>query len=175
MIISQRSWRSGDVPEDWKKAVAKGLVGGLSLVVSPMVQYWAQYCLTYSFMTWMKRQVPPRQVCHDTKLGGVTNNPEGCVALQKNINRLQRWTEKNSLKFNKGKCRVLHLGRNNPMHQYRLGVELLESSSAEKDLGVLVDNKLSMSQRCAFVAKKADGILWGIRKSRLREVVLPLW
>ncbi|GAB0176127.1 mitochondrial enolase superfamily member 1 [Grus japonensis] len=82
------------------------------------------------------------------------------------------------MKFNKGKCRVLHLGRNNPMHQYTSGVDLLGSSTAEKDLGVLVDNKLSMSQQCALVAKAANGILGCMQKSlanRSREVILLLY
>ena len=38
--------------------------------------------------------------------------------------------------FNKSKCRVLRLGSNNCMHQHRFGEDLLERSSAERDLGV---------------------------------------
>ena len=56
--------------------------------------------------------------------------------------------------------------------------DLLESSRAEKDLGGLVDNKLTVSQHRALVAKKAKGILGCIRQSvvsRWREVILCLY
>ncbi|KAJ7425298.1 hypothetical protein WISP_24241 [Willisornis vidua] len=88
----------------------------------------------------------------DTKQGGVVHTAEGCTAFQKDLDRLEGWAEENRLKFSKGKCRVLHLGKNNPMH--RLGADLLESSSAEK---VQRDNKPSMSQQCAPGDKKANG------------------
>jgi len=75
------------------------------------------------------------------------------------------------------KCRVLHLGRSDCRYQYRLGAELLERSSVEKNLGGLAGNRLAMSQQCTFVAQKANGILGCIKKnvvSRLRKVILPL-
>ncbi|GAB0206080.1 mitochondrial enolase superfamily member 1 [Grus japonensis] len=114
----------------------------------------------------------------DTKLGGVADTPEGCAAIQRDLERLESWAERNLVKFSKGKCRVLHPGRNNPKHQYRLGIDLLGSSAVEKDLGVLVDNKLSMSQQCVLMAKKVNGVLGSIKKSvasRSREVLLPLY
>jgi len=64
------------------------------------------------------------------------------------------------MRFNKSKCGILHLR----MHQYRLAADLLERSSAEKDLGVLVNDRLAMSQQCALVGKKSNSILKGIKK-----------
>ena len=72
------------------------------------------------------------------------------------------------MRSNKGKCSVLNLERNNYKHWCRLGADLLERSSAEEDLGVLVDNRLAMSQQCALVAKKTKDNLGCIRKSKTR-------
>ena len=82
------------------------------------------------------------------------------------------------MRFSKSKYRVLHVGRNNHKYQYRLGYDLLERSSAEKDLGVLMDDKLNMSQQCALAAWKANGILGSIMRgaaSRDRKVIVPLY
>ncbi|GAB0182551.1 mitochondrial enolase superfamily member 1 [Grus japonensis] len=78
----------------------------------------------------------------DTKLGAPVDSIEGGEALQRDLDRLENWAITNGIRFNKGKCRILHLGRGNPGYTYRLGDEMLETSRAGRKLGVLVNSSV---------------------------------
>ncbi|KAJ7401627.1 rna-directed dna polymerase from mobile element jockey-like [Pitangus sulphuratus] len=53
----------------------------------------------------------------DTKLSAVANTPEGWDAIHRDLDKLKRWAHGIRIRFNKTKCKVLHLDQGNPQYQ----------------------------------------------------------
>ncbi|KAK4814550.1 hypothetical protein QYF61_023749 [Mycteria americana] len=174
-IIFEKSWQSGKVPSDWKrgnitpifKKRKKEDLGNYRPVSLTSV---SSKIMEQILLETMLRHMENKEVIVDTL--------EGRDAIQRDLDRLERWARVNLMKFNKAKCKVLHMGQGNPKHKYRLGREWTESNPEEKDLGVLVDEKLNVTQQCVLAAHKANSILGCIKRSvtsRSRELILPLY
>lgn len=102
-------------------------------------------------MMW---QLALRKFVNDTKLGIVADMPADCPTIQRNLDRLEKWANRNLIKLNREECKVLHLGRNHPM----LEDKQLESTLEGNDLGILVNSRFHMSKQCTLVGQKSKSI-----------------
>ena len=100
----------------------------------------------------------------DTKVGRTIIGEEDREALQVDINNLSDWASPWQMQFNAGKCKVLHIGNQNPKFCYTMGGHapagaVLEETIVEKDVGVLVHNTLKPREQCVKASKKANQVL----------------
>ena len=107
----------------------------------------------------------------DTKIFSNSGSPELRNKIQSDLDRLVEWADEWQLKFNAGKCHVLHLGHGNTNHEYYMcehnstRKSLLQPTSEEKDLGVLIDNNLTFAKHIMNQVAKANRRVGQIRRS----------
>ena len=100
------------------------------------------------------------------------------IALQDVINNLIAWAKKWQMSFNVGKCKILHLGSNNPQFVYNMEGVTLNAASNQKDLGVFVDQSAKSSLQVSKAAQKANRVLGQLLRSfkcREKNVMVQLY
>ena len=118
----------------------------------------------------------------DTKAFTEIKSEEDRIKLQQSIDLMYRWSQDWQLHFNQTKCKILHIGENNPKFSYYIGEGAnrteIETTTLEKDLGVLVDNNLNFEDHIDFIIKKASQKKAQILRNfsfRSKKVLVPLF
>ena len=104
----------------------------------------------------------------DTKLFLPLTSDSSYEDLCSDLNYLQEWAVRMQMKFHPSKCKVMHLGKDNPRKNYQMidsynKTHILEKTEVEKDLGVYIDSKLNFTTHCQEKVSKANRILGYIR------------
>ena len=112
----------------------------------------------------------------DAKIFRSVKSPEDNLKLQNDLDKLSEWSDKWQLPFNIGKCKSLHIGKNDLEHIYEMKGKSLEQVKEEKDLGIVIDKELKFHKQVAAAIKKANSVLGLIKKSfaLLDTTTLPL-
>ena len=69
------------------------------------------------------------------------------------------------MEFNVKKCKIIHIGRSNPQHDYYMAGHLLEKSEEERDIGVVIHSSLRPKRMCQTSARKAEIVLNNILRT----------
>ncbi|CAM5148917.1 unnamed protein product [Eretmochelys imbricata] len=114
----------------------------------------------------------------DTKLLKIVKTKADCEEVQKDLTKLSDWATKWQMKFNVDKCKVMHIGKNNPNYTYNMMGPNLATTNQEKDLGVIVDSSLKTSTQRTAAVQKANGMLGIIKKgieNKMENILLLLY
>jgi hypothetical protein len=114
----------------------------------------------------------------DTKGGKVIENLQDKENLQRALDLLCEWAEKWGMSFNVQKCKIMHIGKNNPCYEYTMRGTKLGTTEEERDIGVVITKNLKPSEQCSKAAGRATAVLNQIRRNfhyRDRHTFLKLY
>ena len=120
----------------------------------------------------------------DTKLYAAIGQQEhGEHNLQSDLNKLEKWSNVMQMRYHPAKCKVMHMGKNNPETEYEMTMadgskHTLESVEEEKDLGVTVDKGLKFKHPIQNCVNKANQMLGVVKRTFTninKEVMIPLF
>ena len=106
-----------------------------------------------------------KKFADDTKVAQILDGPNSRAELQNTLDRLCEWAETWGMSFNVAKCHVMHIGKNNPQHQYRMDGVVLKETEEERDIGITVTSNLKPAKQCLKAAATATSVLMQILKS----------
>jgi hypothetical protein len=119
-----------------------------------------------------------KKFADDTKLGQTASTPEEREQLQQALDNLCEWAKRWGMEFNVKKCKVMHIGFNNPAQCYSMDNQQLGVTEEERDIGVSMTRNLKPSAQCAKAAKTAQTVLSQVSRAfhyRDRHVFLRLY
>ena len=114
----------------------------------------------------------------DTKMAKIIKSKEDAERFQEDINNLCKWAKDWAMEFNEEKCKIMHIGRNNPRYKYSMNGVELSVTEEERDLGVWTDSTLKPHLQCMKAASSANRVLGMILKSfhyRNKQSLMPLY
>jgi len=114
----------------------------------------------------------------DTKVFSSVNSVEEHSKLQKDLQAINRWWEEWQMLFNVDKCKVMHIGKENPNLSYYMKGKQLEDVNQEKDLRIIITNDLKPSAHCTQSYTKANRMLGVIARTfstRDPHIILSLY
>ena len=88
-----------------------------------------------------------------------SNSENGHVKLQEDLDTITQWAKKWKMEFNVDKCKIMHLGNQNPKHAYTMDGTNLTITKEERDLGVVIDDQLGFDKHIRGIVKKANRML----------------
>ena len=101
----------------------------------------------------------------DAKLLRKVYCKEDCVVLQKDLDKINEWSQKWEMEFNSSKCKIMEFGKSKyrPRQVYTMGNNIVEKTNEEKDLGVNIMDNLSPEKHVNRITAETYNLLRNIK------------